>query len=147
MRNDEGKYVINRTGKKVVADFRRLLTSGDWDKFTPGLYHALIQHGGFIAHFSQHGFASHYTGRMTELLDGEFYPLYDEWRWENSAHHLEDSVYKDGMSAGDVMRGICAVANELKDEVMAREQNQRREAHVALMEAIADEYGYEVTPK
>ena len=141
------QYMNDRTGKKVIADFRRLLETGDWAKLTPGLYHCLVQYGGFIAHFDLYGFASYYSGRMTELLDGEFYPLYDEWRWTHSSHHLEQTGYKDGMSAKEVMQGICTVANELKDDVMLREQNMRRESHIALMEAIANEYGYEVSPK
>jgi hypothetical protein len=147
-------YNITRNGTKVVADFRRLLQTGDVSKITPGLYHALTMHGGFIAHYGIGGFREHFRGDLTELLAGEMYPLTDSWRWGDEddgsqpgvCDHLRNSVYRDGLTAKDVMRGICKVARELEQTVVARENELRRRAHIALAQQIANEYGVTVTP-
>jgi hypothetical protein len=142
----EFRYLQNRNGKKVVADFRRLLETGDIAKLTPGLYHELSMHGGFIAHFGLHGFRATFDGRLSKLLDGECHPLAVEGR---SGHFdwpaLEESGYKDGMSAGEVIREIAAVARELEVTVREREAEVERAKRVRLMEQIAQQEGYTVT--
>jgi hypothetical protein len=137
------KFHRNYSGAGIVADFRRLLTTGDVGKLTPRLYHCLTQSGGFIAHFDIHGFRQTYDGRLTELLAGEMYPLADRLRWERMAH-LEDSDYRDGMTAGDVMREVSRVAYELAPMVRAREAEQRANAEVAQAHALAARHGLKV---
>lgn len=138
-------YQINRTGNKVVKDFQRLCQTGDVAKITPGLYHHLILYGGFIAHYSIHGFRDHYRGAVSALLDGESGSLYDSWVWE-ARTHLKDSAYTDGMTAYDVMRDICKIAQTARPVVTKREDEKRRAAHIALGQAIANEYDVTLTP-
>jgi hypothetical protein len=110
-------------------------------------------HAGFIAHFDIGGFQHYYRGRLAELLDGELHPLTNAWRWgdDDTGHSgtrrdLECSVYRDGWSAADVMRGICKVARELEADVRWRQAQQRRSAELAVAQRIADEYGVTLTP-
>lgn len=140
----EFRYTENRTGAKVVADFRRLLDTGDIAKLTPGLYHVLTMHGGFIAHFDRHNFARIFAGNLAQLLDGEGDPLEDPFHFRWPA--LEDSGYSDGMSAGDVMRAIAEVAQELGPMVREREAKAAADHEVAILHALADKHGLRVSP-
>lgn len=138
-------YQINRTGDKVVKDFQHLCQTGDVDKITPGLYRHLILYGGFIAHYSIYGFRDHYRGAVSALLDGESGSLCDSWVWETRTH-LKDSVYTDDMTAYDVMQSICKIAQTARAVIAERENEKRREAHIALGQAIANEYNVTLTP-
>lgn len=139
------RYQDKRQGRGVVAAFQRMVQSGDVDKLTPGLYHALTMHGGFIAHFGLDGFRDHYRGRLTELIAGEFYRLDDLDRWAAERMvHLEDSGYADGMSAGDVMRDVAMIARNGGELVRRREAEQRAAAEVELAKALAAKHGLTV---
>jgi Protein of unknown function (DUF2958) len=161
----EFRYPRKYNGRGVVEDFRRLLDTGDTSKLTPRLYDFLTMSGGFIAHFNLNGFRSTYSGRLSELLDGEMTSftrhdprespyrerlsgqepkVYGGAPWEGA--HLEDSGYKDGLSAADVMAEVCAVACELEDDVRRREEAQRRGERIGAMRAIAEAEGFTVTP-
>lgn len=133
----EFKYLQKRKGARVVADFQRLMETGDVEKITPGLYHALTMHGGFIAHYDIHGFRATFRDDLGALLRGEFYSLTDPARWERDRmQHLEGSGYTDGLSAGDVMRMIARVgARRHASSVKLREQEMRRLAEVATLQA------------
>jgi hypothetical protein len=130
------KYLNNRSGAKVVKDFERVLTTGDVEKITPGLYHALTMHGGFIAHFDLPNFRRVFRDDLTSLLRGEIQPLTDPDRFRWPA--LEDSGYKDGLSAGDVMRMIARIGARMKSTVELRESEARKLAEVA---ALQSRYG------
>lgn len=159
----EFRYPRKYNGRGVIEDFRRLLDTGDMSKLTPRLYEFLTMSGGFIAHFNLNGFRSTYSGRLSELLDGEMTSftrhdprespyrerlggqepkVYGGAPWEGA--HLVDSGYKDGLSAADVMAELCAVACELEDEVRRREQAQRRRERIKAMRAIAEAEGFTV---
>jgi hypothetical protein len=139
----EFRYQDKRKGDGIVKAFQRLLQTGDVQKITPGLYHALTMHGGFIAHFGLHGFRAYYRGRLTELLAGEMDPLTDPDRFRRPA--LEDSGYSDGMSAGDVMRDIATIGKNGGDLVREREARQRAEAEVELARQLAAKHGLTVS--
>lgn len=139
------KYHYTRKGAPIVAAFERLLKTGDVEKITPGLYEALHQHGGFIAHFDIYGFRATFRDKLAELLAGEFYRLDDRARWELRMHHLEDTEYSDGMTAGDVMRAIVAIGARYSDFVFKRECAQRDAGEVAILHALADKHGLKVS--
>jgi hypothetical protein len=133
------KYQRKYSGRGIVSDFRRLLKTGDVSKLTPRLYHCLTLSGGFIAHYDLNGFRATFDGRLGELLAGEFYPLDNPERWApERMQHLEDSVYRDGMTAGDIMRAIAEIGAELAPMVRARETAKRRMAEIA---ALRSRYG------
>jgi hypothetical protein len=122
--------------------------------------------GGFIAHFNLEGFRGTYDGKLSDLLDGEMTsftghdPRQSPYRarlagqeeklygggapWQSP--HLEDSGYKDGLSAADVMAEVCAVACEMKEKVNQREQAAQRSERIQAMRAIAEAEGFTVTP-
>lgn len=122
------KYHCAYSGRGIVADFRRLLETGDMSKLTPRLYNCLTLSGGFIAYFNIDGFRAHYDGRLTELLRGETQSLTDPARFTWPA--LEDTGYRDGVTAGDVMRAIAKIGAEMEWSVRTRETAQRRMAEV-----------------
>lgn len=130
------RFHHNYIGAGIVADFRRLLTTRDMTKLTPRLYNALTLHGGFIAHYSLDGFRATFDGKLGELLAGEFYPLTDPDRFDWPA--LEDSDYRDGMTARDVMRAIAQVGAELAPQVREMERHLRRGAEIA---HLCERYG------
>ncbi len=162
----EFRYPRKYNGEGIVKDFRRLLETGDVNKLSPRLYDFLTMSGGYIAHFNLGGFRGTYEGKISELLNGEMMsltshdPRQSPYRarlagveeklygggvpWQRS--HLEDSGYKDGLSAADVMAEVCAVACELEYEVRLRERTQRRSERINAMRAIADAEGFTVSP-
>jgi hypothetical protein len=129
-------YTHRYNGRGIVADFRRLLKTGDMGKLTPRLYHALTMHGGFIAHFDINGFRATYAGKLSELLRGEFRALTDPDHFNWPA--LEDSVYADGLTAGEIMREIAKVGAEMVETVREREATARRLAEIS---ALTERYG------
>jgi hypothetical protein len=166
------RYLRKHQGKGVVGDFRRLLQTGDISKLSPRLCHFLHQSCGYIAHYDLGGFRSTYAGRLSELLDGELYPLAGRdprespWRehieaglgpeqsqrapgplalWEHAP--LFDIGYKDGLSASDVMLQVCSLACEVQGTVRGREDGERRDARLDLMRTIAEREGFEVSPR
>lgn len=140
------QYKIDRTGEKVIADFERLLKTGDMSKLTPGLYYELTMHGGFIAHFSIDGFRNHFENRLSMLIEGELYPLNDRFHWSLRSDCLGDSIYIDGLTSGDVMRGICEVAERLAEDVFAYENNKRRDYNISVAQSVVDRYGVNLAP-
>jgi hypothetical protein len=142
------RYLIKRKGQRVVNDFERLLTTGDVSKITPGLYHALTMHGGFIAHFDIHGFRATYSGKLTDLLRGEYKSLANPESWARDFNtHLEDSGYVDGLSAGDVMRQIARVGARMHATVELRERLERDQAEAELLRQLAERRGMKVVPR
>ena len=79
-----------------------------------------------------------------ERLNGQEEKVYGGAPWEGA--HLEDSGYKDGLSAADVMAGMCSVACELEEEVRRREENQRKDQRIETMRVIAEAEGFNITP-
>jgi hypothetical protein len=133
------KYQHNYSGRGIVADFRRLLETRDMAKLTPRLYKALTLHGGFIAHYGLDGFRQTFDGRLSDLLRGEYQPLdADDHHPRLHSPHLEDSVYKDGMTAGDIMRAICEIGRELGPQVRESERFLRRGAEIG---HLCERYG------
>lgn len=137
------RYQDRCQGRGVVVDFRRLLTTGDVEKITPRLWRALIQHGGFIAHYDLHGFRTTYRDRLTELLQGECYSLTDPECWARKGY-LKESGYADGWSARDVMHAIATVGAELAPMVRAREQTRRDTDEIVLATQLAERHGYKL---
>jgi hypothetical protein len=140
----EFRYPINRKGARVVADFERVLETMNVDKITPGLYHALTMHGGFIAHFDIHGFRDVFRGRLTELLAGEFYRLDDVETFERR-HDLDDSGYSDGLSAKQVMMMIARVGARHRSQVEFTERTLRNTDEVELVKRLAVKHGLTVS--
>lgn len=103
------EYPLKRQGSRVVSDLERFLKSGDAQKISKGLYHELIMHCGFIAHFDIENFRSNFEGRPSKLLQGETYEL----------HRVPDpkSLYRytDGLTSQEVVEGIRRVALAYKD--------------------------------
>lgn len=139
----EFRYQHKRTGAKVIADFRRLLETGDMSKLTPGLYKTLSLHGGFIAHFNIDGFRHTFDGQLTNLIGGEAHCLTDA----NDVLYpaLNDSGYSDDMSAHEVMQGIVEVARELEPVVRERERQAAQQQRLAVLHALAEQEGYTLT--
>lgn len=130
------KYQREINGRPIAADFRRLLETGNMRKLTPRLYYVLTMHGGFIAHYNIDGFRATFDGKLTRLLHGESVRLTDPDRFTWPA--LEESGYKDGLSAGEVIRAIAAIASELEPMVIGRE---RAAARMAEIRHLRERYG------
>lgn len=133
-------YLNNRTGEKVIADFRRMIESGDMSKLTRGLYHHLTMYGGHIAHYDTNGFRAHFTGDLTRLVakaraaGARHVPAYD------------DSGYKDGLSANQVNQRLAEIAEELAPAVERREQEAQDAEELRLLEGLAAKHGFRVEP-
>jgi hypothetical protein len=140
-------HTDKRKGEKVIADFRKLLETGDMKYLNEGVYHQLTMRHGFIAHYGLGGFRSHYEGRLGKLLDGEgmetllkpaYYPALDEPRYS--------SGYADGLSAWEVKQAFGQIARECEDDVRYREAVKVRDDQIAVAQAIVDTYGVTLEP-
>lgn len=95
---------MKRQGARLIRDLRRYLESGDGEKISKGLYHELIMHCGFIAHFDLANFRKAFNGKPEKLLGGETYAL----------HRVPDPkslyLYTDGLTSQEVVDEIRQVA-------------------------------------
>lgn len=98
------EYPLKRQGSRVVSDLERFLKSGDAQKISKGLYHELIMHCGFIAHFDIHNFRSNFEGSPEKLLRGETYEL------QRVPDPKSLYVYTDGLTSQEVVEGIRRIA-------------------------------------
>lgn len=88
--------------------------------------------GGFIAHYNRQGFASTYSGQ--EFL--EF------------LRHWVDPKYAWSMDKrSDLNQAITQAAKAEYDTVVREFENQRLNAKLNMLRALADEFGYKVIPK
>ena len=66
----DAKFMSAAEKSKVLKNWELFLKSGlEQDKFTQALYHHLIQHCSFIAHYDIHGFYATYFERGNSTLN------------------------------------------------------------------------------
>lgn len=142
----EGKqaYVAKRTGKRVVAAFKKYVTTMDPQAIDQGLYDWSIYDGpGDIAHYNLHGFRSVYPhpALYMELLLFPWLRRNPEWR-SPSVY-----VYADGMTTLEITDQIEKIANEWKVRVYTNFKERKRRAEIAEAEELAAKHGMKVVPQ
>jgi hypothetical protein len=140
--NGETPWVATRTGKRVVAAFKKYVTSADPQAIDKGLYHWSIYDGpGEIAHFDINGFRSVYyhPALYLELL---LLP------WLKGNPRIPNVyVYVDGMTSVEIKDQIKELAVQWRHRVNELFAQKRRREELAEAEAIAAKYDMKLVPK
>lgn len=139
-------YASNCTGASIVAQFRRYVETGDSAKIGRALY--VFSHatgGGFsdIAHYDLEGYRRSYShpALYVECVVLAAWPAWPESYREHPEGYHCATVYRDGMTSGDVVHAIVKIALEQRDRLIADLQAQRDAADLAEAQRLADRLG------
>jgi len=142
--HDDGKsvYAATRTGKGVVAEFKRYVTTCDPQKIGNGLYHWSIYDGpGDIAHFNLYGFRSVYLhpALYLELL---LFPWLDR-----DPRIPNPYVYTDALTSYDLRDQIKEIAVQYRARVNRQFAETKKQRELAEANELAARYGMTLVPK
>lgn len=137
--NGASPWVAQRTGKRVVAAFKKYVTTMDPGQIDEGLYTWSMHDGpGSIAHFDIAGFRSVYwhPALYFELL---LFPWLDR---DPTIHNIY--VYTDGLTSVDLMHEIKTIAVEWRHRVTEKFAERKRKEELDHAREIADRWGYKL---
>lgn len=132
----DARYFTAEQKAKAFKCFERVLRTRDIDKMDKNLYHHLIQHCGFSAHYDIHGFKAHYSGQNFRAFVERFdrnSRLFQGWN-----HWVNLEGYED--INNDMVDLATAVAPRIYSELDAAE----KAAEVELCKALAAKHGLRV---
>lgn len=132
--------------ERVLKDWERFLTSGlKWEKFTKALYHHLIQHCSFIAHYDRAGFFSTYF----ESGDGkaDFLSQFDPR--SAGPDGIPPSVEYDGTwwckgDYEDINRRMLSIAATHIPMLLLEAEAQQRDSDLVKARALLARHGYKM---
>jgi hypothetical protein len=146
---DKDAWAEKRQGKSVIAEFRRYVETCDPEKIGQGLYaFSTSSPLNDIAHFNLHGFRhvwDHPALYIQELLIPATASCRAE-NWPESFHADPEDyywlhVYTDGLTSGDIVCAIVAIAAEHRDRVLADWQTKHDAAALAEATRLAESLG------
>jgi hypothetical protein len=130
---------------KVLHAWKRFLESGcEKTRFTEALYHHLIQHCCFIAHYDRHGFYDFYFGR----IEGDLFRFLDQFDPEKPGISAESGMtyWLDSHNTGsDLNRAMRETAGPYLRILRQRFEEIRRQADIGAARQLLARYGLVVT--
>ena len=136
----DSKFMSAAEKSKVLKHWEMFLRSGlEKDKFTKALYHHLMQHCSFIAHYDIHGFYATYfeSGDDTQHFLSQFdtrrgIPRSIEY---NMTYWLTDEDYCD------INTEMCRIAWRYIPVLELKAKNDQRHADLAHAELLLKKHG------
>ena len=139
------QFMSAQEKEKVLRQWELFLKSGlSKDKFTKSLYHHLIQHCSFIAHYDLHGFYATYfeegedTARFLSQFDTrKGIPRtieYGDASWLCGGNDVCQQYY-------DINTAMCKVASKYIPDLLERARNGQREVDVSRAKALLAKHG------
>lgn len=133
--------------EKVLRQWKSFLASGlQWEKFTKPLYHHLIQHCSFIAHYDRSGFYATYFQEGDDTA--HFLSQFDGRKAVRSG--IPKSV-EYGMTwwvSGDyvdINMAMIDIAGKYIPDLLARATNSQMTADLNQAKILAERWGRKVT--
>lgn len=140
------KFMTAADKEKVLHQWEVFLRSGlSREKFTKSLYHHLIQHCSFIAHYDQNGFYSTYF-ECGDMI-AQFLSQFDERQAESNGipKCVEYGMtYWVSGDYEDINRAMIEIASKYIPNLLAGAQARQKEADVAMAEALLAKHGLKV---
>ena len=126
---------------KVLCAWKRFLESGcEKTRFTEALYHHLIQHCCFIAHYDRHGFYDFYFGR----IEGDLFRFLDQFDPGKPGISAEYGVtyWLDSHHTGsDLNRAMRETAGPYLRILRQQFEEIRRQADIGAARQLLGRYG------
>lgn len=134
---DYNKSKFTKNNIKILENFKICVNERSLDKMTNALYEFLHVFGPFIAHYSCSGFKATYEGsaflKFIKEYESHIYPIRidtDEYRQINAMNVLMQQHIQTH-----------------KEQIIFEFNNRLETSQITLLKALAEQLGYEVTPK
>ncbi len=133
---------------RVVANFRKVLASGDMQLLEKGAYDFLITHCGFIAHYDQAGFIATYKDDLLSFVHQFLSQMGLGWEtWlDNPRSYLYDVSYK-GKLLADIIRELIPIFMAYRPAIEAAQKDRTRRIAEGHLRALAEELGYDLVAR
>ncbi len=137
----DSKFMSAAEKSKVLKQWEVFLKSGlEKDKFTKLLYHHLIQHCSFIAHYDIHGFYDTYFTSGDATLD--FLSQFDTRKGKpESIEYGYCACWLTEQEYSDVNIEMCRIAWKYIPVLELKARNDQRHADLAHAEALLKKHG------
>lgn len=137
------EFMTAQEKQKVLRQWELFLKSGcAKEKFTKALYHHLMQHCSFIAHYNIHGFYATYFEEGEDTA--RFLSQFDQRK------ALSDGIPQCAEGYGyywvsgdyeDINRAMIKVASKYIPELLAKAENSQKEVDVLRAKALLAKHG------
>ena len=129
------KFFTAKQKERAYRCFARVLRERDISKMDKNLYEHLIQHCGFIAHYSIHGFKAEYSGRNFRRFVERF---------DRNSRVFAGWNHWVGGEYADVNNDMVDLATAMAPQIYAELDVAEKVAEIRLCKAIAEKYGLKV---
>lgn len=136
----DSKFMSAAEKSKVLKNWEMFLKSGlEKDKFTPALYHHLINHCSFIAHYDIHGFYATYFENGDDTL--AFLSQFDTRDGISRSIEYGMTYWLTDDDYYDINTEMCRIAFRYIPALELRARNDQRHADLAHAEALLKKHG------
>ncbi len=132
--------------QKVLRAWMRFLESGcKKNQFTQDLYHHLIQHCSFIAHYDRHGFYSVYFERPTAEIF-RFFDQFDPQKPGISAEYGTTHWLSPHTTGADLNAAMREASAPCLDGLRRHFAETQRQAELAVATRLLEKHGLTAVP-
>jgi thioesterase domain-containing protein len=138
MEMSDVKYMSAEEKRKVLRQWEAFLKGGlKKEQFTKELYHHLMQHCSFIAHYDIHGFYATYFEKGDTTID-----FLSQFHWKNpkSVEYGWTSWVTDKDYA-DINCQMCRVAEKYLPALELQAKNSQKQTDLAYAEFLLKKHG------
>jgi len=136
----DSKFMPAAEKSKVLKDWEMFLRSGlEKDKFTKLLYHHLIQHCSFIAHYDIHGFYATYFESGDDTI--HFLSQFDTRNGMPKSIEYGMTYWITDEDYYDVNTEMCRIAWRYIPVLELKAKNNQRHADLAHAEVLLKKHG------
>ena len=140
---EDTQFMSAQEKEKVLRQWELFLKSGlARGKFTKGLYHHLIQHCSFIAHYDIHGFYATYFESGDDIA--RFLSQFDERNAYGTVIPISVEYGMTYWATGDyedINKAMIKVASKYIPQLLENANNAQREADVLRARALLAKHG------
>ncbi|MBI2851274.1 MAG: hypothetical protein HYX80_09620 [Chloroflexi bacterium] len=139
----DSRFMPAAEKSKVLEQWERFLKSGlDKERFTKLLYHHLIQHCSFIAHFDIHGFYATYFESGDDTV--RFLSQFDTRGGMPKSVEYGTNGWLTDEDYYDVNIEMCRIASRHIPGLELKAKNDQRHADMAKAEALLKKHGVDL---
>ena len=137
---EDSRFMSAQEKEKVLRQWELFLKSGlSKDKFTKSLYHHLIQHCSFIAHYDLHGFYSTYFEEGEDAT--QFLSQFDNRKGIPASVEYGMIYWYTDPDYNDINSEMCRVASKYIPGLIDRATNSQREVDVLRARSLLAKHG------
>ena len=139
----DSKFMPAAEKSKVLKHWEMFLRSGlEKDKFTKLLYHHLIQHCSFIAHYDIHGFYAAYFESGDDTV--RFLSQFDDSNGMSKSVEYGMTYWLTDEEYYDINSEMVRIASKYIPILIQQAKNQQRAADITRAKALLAKHGMKV---